>query len=118
MKKLDDEVNAWEYERNSIGATVRWRFNKDNARVETPKALSQSAKFMFRCTSFGLKSSQFILFPISTNLSPNSLIRSYSWRIAKSVRFLMTNYIVYIIFIDYDLIRFFGIHYGNNKIIC
>ena len=23
MKKLDDEVNAWEYERNSIGATVR-----------------------------------------------------------------------------------------------
>ena len=34
MKKLDDEVNAWEYERNSIGATVRWRFNKDNARVK------------------------------------------------------------------------------------
>jgi hypothetical protein len=33
MKKLADEVNAWEYERNSIGATVRWRFNKDNARV-------------------------------------------------------------------------------------
>ena len=34
MKKLDDEVNAWEYEWNSIGATVRWRFNKDNARVK------------------------------------------------------------------------------------
>ena len=34
MKKLDDAVNAWEYERNPIGATVRWRFNKDNARVK------------------------------------------------------------------------------------
>ena len=34
MKKLDDEVNAWEYERNSIGETVRWRFNKDNAKVK------------------------------------------------------------------------------------
>ena len=34
MKKLADEVNAWEYEVNSTGATVRWRFNKDNARVK------------------------------------------------------------------------------------
>ena len=60
-------------------------------------------------SSFGLKSSQFILFQISTNLSPNSLIHSHSWRIAKSVRFLMITCIVYIIFIDYNLIRFFGI---------
>jgi hypothetical protein len=34
MMKLADEVSAWEHERNSIGATVRWRFNKDNARVK------------------------------------------------------------------------------------
>jgi len=34
MKRLIDEVSAWEQERNAIGATVRWRFNKDNARVK------------------------------------------------------------------------------------
>ena len=34
VMKLADEVSAWEHERNSIGATVRWRFNKDNARVK------------------------------------------------------------------------------------
>jgi hypothetical protein len=34
IKKLADEVNAWELERNSIRATVRWRFNKDNARAK------------------------------------------------------------------------------------
>jgi hypothetical protein len=34
MKWLIDEVSAWEQERNAIGATVRWRFNKDNARVK------------------------------------------------------------------------------------
>ena len=34
MKKLADEANAWEYERNSIGAIARWSFNKDNARVK------------------------------------------------------------------------------------
>ena len=34
VMKLSDEVSAWEHERNSIGATVRWRFNKDNARVK------------------------------------------------------------------------------------
>jgi hypothetical protein len=34
MEKLADEVSAWERERNAIGATVRWRFNKDNARVK------------------------------------------------------------------------------------
>jgi hypothetical protein len=31
---LAEEVSAWEYQRNAIGATVRWRFNKDNARVK------------------------------------------------------------------------------------
>ena len=34
MKWLIDEVSAWEQERNAIGATVRWRFNKDTARVK------------------------------------------------------------------------------------
>jgi len=34
MKTLADEVGAWERERNSIGATVRWKFNKDNARLK------------------------------------------------------------------------------------
>jgi hypothetical protein len=34
MKTLADEVSAWERERNSIGATVRRKFNKDNARVK------------------------------------------------------------------------------------
>ena len=32
MKKLADEVRAWEKERNAVGATVRWRFNKNDAR--------------------------------------------------------------------------------------
>jgi len=34
MNKLADEVSIWEQERNAIGATVRWRFNKDNARAK------------------------------------------------------------------------------------
>jgi len=34
MEMLTDQVNAWERERNAIGATVRWRFNKDNARIK------------------------------------------------------------------------------------
>ena len=34
MKKLADEVTVWEQERNAVGATVKWRFNKDNARVK------------------------------------------------------------------------------------
>lgn len=34
MKKLTDEVSAWELKRNAIGATVKWRFNKDNARIK------------------------------------------------------------------------------------
>jgi hypothetical protein len=29
IKTLADEVGAWERVRNSIGATVRWKFNKD-----------------------------------------------------------------------------------------
>jgi hypothetical protein len=31
---LAHEVHAWEQERNAIGATVRWQFNKDNARTK------------------------------------------------------------------------------------
>ena len=40
MKRLIDEVSAWEQERNAIGATVRWRFNKDNARVKLQRQYS------------------------------------------------------------------------------
>lgn len=40
MKRLIDEVSAWEQERNAIGATVRWRFNKDNARVRLQRHYS------------------------------------------------------------------------------
>jgi hypothetical protein len=40
MKRLVDEVSAWERERNAIGATVRWRFNKDNARVKLQRHYS------------------------------------------------------------------------------
>jgi hypothetical protein len=32
LKTLMHEVSAWENKRNSIGATVRWQFKKDNAR--------------------------------------------------------------------------------------
>ena len=70
---------------------------------------SRSVLLQNNMSSFGLKSSQFISFPISTNLSPNYLVRSYSWRIAKSVRSLMTNYIVKIVFIYYNLIWLFRI---------
>lgn len=34
MKKLADEVSIWEQERNSISATVKWNFNKNNARIK------------------------------------------------------------------------------------
>jgi len=34
LSMLTDEVHAWEKERNAIGATVRWQFNKDNARTK------------------------------------------------------------------------------------
>lgn len=34
ISRLADEVYAWERERNSIGATVRWQFNKDSARTK------------------------------------------------------------------------------------
>ena len=40
MKRLIDEVSAWEQERNAIGATVRWRFNKDDARVKLQRHYS------------------------------------------------------------------------------
>lgn len=40
LKRLIDEVSAWEQERNAIGATVRWRFNKDNARVKLQRHYS------------------------------------------------------------------------------
>ncbi len=34
IERLIDEVSAWEQDRNAIEATVRWRFNKENARVK------------------------------------------------------------------------------------
>lgn len=34
IKELADEVSAWEQERNALGATVKWRFNKVNARIK------------------------------------------------------------------------------------
>jgi hypothetical protein len=37
---LADEVQAWEQERNAIGATVRWQFNKDNARAKLQRHYS------------------------------------------------------------------------------
>ena len=40
LKRLIDEVSAWEQERNAIGATVRWRFDKDNARVKLQRHYS------------------------------------------------------------------------------
>jgi len=32
MVMLTGEVSAWEHERNAVGATVNWKFNKCNAR--------------------------------------------------------------------------------------
>ena len=40
MKRLADEMGSWERKRNSIGATVRWRFNKDNARIKLQRHYS------------------------------------------------------------------------------
>jgi hypothetical protein len=40
MKKLSDEVGSWERDRNEIGVTVRWRFNKDKARVKLQRHYS------------------------------------------------------------------------------
>ena len=34
IERLIDEVSAWERDRNAIEVTVRWRFNKENARVK------------------------------------------------------------------------------------
>jgi len=41
MKEMADEIRAWEQERNSIGVTVRWRFNKDNARIKLKRHYSK-----------------------------------------------------------------------------
>jgi hypothetical protein len=40
MKKLSDEVGSWERDRNEIGATVIWIFNKDKARVKLQRHYS------------------------------------------------------------------------------
>ena len=48
MKRLIDEVSAWEQERNAIGATVRWRFNKDNARVKLQRHYSNLLNWCYR----------------------------------------------------------------------
>ena len=40
MQKLAAEVGNWERERNATGATVRWKFNKDNARVKLQRHYS------------------------------------------------------------------------------
>jgi hypothetical protein len=37
---LSDEVGSWERDRNEIGVTVRWRFNKDKARVKLQRHYS------------------------------------------------------------------------------
>ena len=34
IETLAGEINAWEHERNTVKATVRWKFNKCNARVK------------------------------------------------------------------------------------
>jgi DDE superfamily endonuclease len=34
IEALAGEINAWEHERNTVKATVRWKFNKCNARVK------------------------------------------------------------------------------------
>jgi hypothetical protein len=40
LRVLADEVLALEQERNAIGATVRWKFNKDNARTKLQRHYS------------------------------------------------------------------------------
>ena len=32
MEKLAEELSVWEQERNKTGATIRWKFNKNDAR--------------------------------------------------------------------------------------
>jgi hypothetical protein len=52
MKRLIDEFSAWEQERNTIRATVRWRFNKDSARVKLQRHFSNLQNYiMLRKTS-------------------------------------------------------------------
>jgi hypothetical protein len=40
MNKLSDEVGSWERDRNEIGVTVIWRFNKDKSRVKLQRHYS------------------------------------------------------------------------------
>jgi len=40
IKELTDEVSAWELEKNAIRATVKWMFNKDNARIKLQRHYS------------------------------------------------------------------------------
>jgi hypothetical protein len=40
MEILASEINAWEHERNTVKATVRWKFNKCNARVKLQRHYS------------------------------------------------------------------------------
>lgn len=41
MKTLAKEVSAWEQERNRTGATVRWKFNKNDAREKLSRHYSK-----------------------------------------------------------------------------
>jgi len=41
MNKLAHEVSIWEQERNGFRASVRWRFNKDNARAKLRRHYSK-----------------------------------------------------------------------------
>ena len=34
LEKLAAEVDSWEQERNASKATVRWKFNKNDARIK------------------------------------------------------------------------------------
>jgi hypothetical protein len=40
MEMLAGEISAWQHERNAIGATVRWKFNKCNAREKLQRHYS------------------------------------------------------------------------------
>jgi hypothetical protein len=40
LDMLEDEVQAWEQERNAVSATVRWKFNKDIARIKLQRHYS------------------------------------------------------------------------------
>jgi hypothetical protein len=40
IEMLAGEVSAWEHERNAVGATVKWKFNKRNARKKLQRHYS------------------------------------------------------------------------------